>query len=260
MLNRILCAILVLTLGCGLVALGVAAAPADTSNVYNLAELLEQGKIKALGRTQAGGRGILGDWSGSGFEMNVSGNGGAMSVGIETSYECSWAILVDGEQVFWERIKPADKSLNVDIPAGNHKVTVIKESELSNSETAYCDLTTLTFGGNIEAAPANKDILIEFVGDSYTCGHGTIGEYVAGTVWSAYDHSFLHAYPWYTTQILDADYTIAAKGGIGLFKGISAQQGTTNTGTITDIYSYTSGFRKSEGLYGFERHPNIVII
>ena len=162
--------------------------------------------------------------------------------------------------MFWERIPTGTNTISVDVPAGNHKITVIKESEINPKESDYCDLTTLTFGGKIEAAPENTDILIEYVGDSYTCGHGTIAEYQAGVVWSVYDHSFVHAYPWYTSQILDADYSIAAKGGIGLFKGVSAQEGTTHTATIADIYDYTSGYRKSEGLYGFERHPDIIII
>ncbi|MBQ6840303.1 MAG: hypothetical protein IJO45_06390, partial [Oscillospiraceae bacterium] len=255
---RILCTILVLALCCSLFA--VCAYATEASMEYNLSELLEQGKIKPLGRTQTGGNGILGDWSGSGFEMNVSGNGGSLSVGIETSYACTWAVLVDGEQVFWERIPTGTNTISVDVPAGNHKITVIKESEISSIETDYCDLTTLSFGGNIESAPPSKDLLIEFVGDSYTCGHGTLGAYQPAKIWTVYDHSFMHAYPWYVAKELNADYSLAARGGIGLFTGVSTQQGTTNKTTIADIYSYTSGFRKSEGQYDFARQPDVIFI
>ena len=259
--KRILCAVLVSA--CVFTVLPATMLRANAETVYQLTDLLAQEKIKPLGRTQANqaGTGILTDWPGSGFQMNVSGIGGTLTVAVNTSYDSNWAVLVDGEQVFWERLSPGT-NITANIPAGNHTVTVIKESDASSVQTAYCEFTTMSFAGTIENPPAQKKMLIEFIGDSYTCGHGTLGEYEPGVAWSATEHSFLHAFPYYASEKLDADYTIAARGGIGLFTGISTEQGDNNVVTMHDIYTNAAGYRTSEGEYDFanRRQPDVIVV
>jgi len=229
---------------------------------YNLAQLLQQDRIKPLGRTAVNpaGTGIMCDWPGNGFEMHVSG-GGTLQITVSTNYAANWAVLVDGEQVYWERLSASGGTISASIPAGSHLVSVIKESDNQGKSTDYCDLTTLTYGGSIASRPADKDLRIEFIGDSYTAGWGTLGEYTPGVSWTNYHHSFTHGFAWYCAQMLNADYTIAARGGIGLFDGVSAEQPDDDPdATIQDIYPYTAGFRTSAGLYDFQKQADIVVV
>lgn len=227
----------------------------------SLKTLAANGQVKLLGRTAPGTNGLMADWPGNGFEMNVSGSGGKLQVGVSTNYAANWTVLVDGEQVYWERLSATGGTISASIPAGKHLVSVIKESDNQGKATDYCDLTTLSFPGTIEKAPADKETLIEFIGDSYTAGWGTLGTYNPGTSWTGYDHSFTHGFAYYCSRILDADYTIAARGGIGLFDGVSAEQPDDDPdATIADIYPYTAGFRTSAGLYDFAKQPDVVII
>ena len=155
---RIICLILTAVLVLGLVTTGLATLVSAAATVYQLTDLLAQGKIKPLGRTQknAAGDGLMTEWSGTGFEMNVSGTGGTMTVGYKAGYGSYWAVLVDGKQVWRGAAVTGTGSFSATIPAGKHTVSVVKESQIEKTKTF--DLTTLTFDGTIEAAPANKDL------------------------------------------------------------------------------------------------------
>lgn len=258
-LRRILCLVPVAGLLLGIVSAAGVVSAAEIASL-SLAKLLSSGKIKALGRTQVGGSGILADWSGSGFEINVTAVGGDFTVGYKASYASYWAVLVDGGEVWRGLAEAGTGTFTAPIPAGEHTVSVVKETQISSGASAYCDLTTVSFAGTVNAAPAGKALYIEFIGDSIACGDGALGTYEPGVKWQAQDDSATHSFPWYTARALDADYSIVARGGIGLLKGYSVQEGTQNVVTMGDIYAYTSGYRTAAGAYGFSRKPDMVVI
>ena len=262
-LIRILSLIMSVILVLGLIAGALATVASAAAVTYQLVNLLSEGKIKPLGRTQASkaGDSITADWSGSGFDINVSGDGGTMTIGFKASYTAYWAVLVDGTQVWRGQTAASTGTFSVNIPAGKHTVRVVKETQMSSSESGYSYLTTLAFGGTIEKAPANKGLYIEFVGDSITCGDGALGEYEPGVKWLGAHDSATHSYAYYAAEKLNADYSLVARGGIGLFVGISEAEGTPQKKGIQDIYNYTSAYNPtSNGEYSFSRQPNVVFI
>lgn len=268
-LQRALCFLLALTVVCcGLSFLTPPAAKA-ASTAHNLATLLENGQIKPLGRTQANadGTGIMTDWSGTGFEINVNATGGMFTVKHKSSYDNYWQILLDGEYLWRGKVgktlaNDVDNGgyFSFNVPAGQHTVSIIKETQISSSDTAYVELQSLTFDGEILSRPADKDLYIEFVGDSYTCGDGSLGSYDPGVVWKTEEDSATNSYGYYAAQALGADYSLVSRGGIGLFTGESAIEGNTNKVNMTQIYPYTGGYRTSSGEYGFTRQPDAVVI
>ena len=263
---RIVCMILSVILTLGLLT-GALVTVVSAATTYQLISLLNEGKIKPMGRTQENlaGTGITADFSGAGFELNVSGNGGTMTVGYVSTYNSYWVVLVDGTQIWRKNIAASTGgTFSFTVPAGNHTVSLIKETQINYDKAAplkhYYYLTTLAFDGTIGAAPAKKDLYIEFVGDSYSCGDGALGVYEPGVMWNGSHDSATHGFPWYTAKLLNADYSIVARGGIGLYTGISEQEGTVNSKSIQEIYSYTSGHYEGNGLYGFERQPDVVVV
>jgi len=261
-MKRLFCLMLSMAMLAGMVPAVVGTVSAE-GTAYQLAALLTEGKIKPLGRTAVNpdSTGIMCDWPGNGFQMNVTGDGGTLEIVVSTNYAANWVVLCDDTQVYWERLAATGGTISATIPAGDHLISVIKESDNQGKETDYCDLTTMTYSGTIGARPADKDLVIEFVGDSYSAGWGTLGTYKPGRSWPGTEHSFIHAYSYLTAKALDADYMIAARGGIGLFDGVSAEQPDDDPdATILDIYPYTAGFRKSAGLYNFDRQADIIIL
>lgn len=262
-MKRILSFLLTLVLLASMIPMVVGSVSAE-GTTYQLAQLLAEDKIKPLGRTAPNpdNTGLMCEWAGSGFQVNVSGEGGTVTLGVHTNYYSTWVIQVDGEQVLRQHYSSGgDISVSAEIPAGKHTVTVIKDSENTSLEADYCDLQTMTFPGAIEARPVDKDFVIEYIGDSYTTGMGTLGQYTPGVPWTRAEHSFTNGYAYQSAQALGADYMIAARAGIGLFDGVSAAQPDDDPEqTIADIYPYTAGFRKSGGLYDFAKQPDLIIL
>lgn len=259
-MKKILSFLLILVMVLGMIPFAASA----ESATYSLVELAAQNKIKLLGRTAPNpeNTGLMCEWAGSGFQVNVSGKGGPMTIAVSNNYYSTWVIQVDGEQVFREHYKNGGElTFSAQIPAGKHTVTVIKDSENQSKPTDRTDLISLTFAGTIEARPADKDLVIEYIGDSYTTGMGGLGEYTPGVPWKLHEHSFTSGYAYQSAQALNADYMIAARAGIGLFDGVSAAQPDDDPEeTIYDIYPYTAGFRKSAGLYDFAKQPDLIIL
>ena len=99
-----------------------------------------------------------------------------------------------------------------DVPAGKHTIGIYKQLEGG---------TTITIGGlkfygeNTGAAP-QKEKLIEFVGDSITCGAGNTGEPVRD--YTRHENGYM-AYSAQTARMLDYDYACISNSGSILISG-----------------------------------------
>lgn len=218
-----------------------AAAP----TTYQLSDLLSNDQIKPMGRTVVLGEGITTEWTGTGFEANlVVEEACDLTVGYHTSYNQYYSITVDGVKTRLYAPKGVG-TFSVPVTAGERNVRVVVETQNAFTIDSYSNLTTLTFAGTLGARPADKDLFIEFVGDSYTCGDGSMGTYVPGENWSfPADDASTEGFAYKTAQLLDADYSLVARGGIGLFgESAEAQQETDSKLTMAQVYDYDGAHR-----------------
>lgn len=211
--------------------------------------------IKVLGeRYLAAERQLNCDWTGSGLEMNVFHSGGDIIFTVRASSECYFRAYVDGE--VWnndngEPLYTVASRTGValrNVPEGEHTIKLIKVTGYTIARAAVLDVT---FAGTIsEVAPTSKDLYIEFVGDSISCGWGTIGtkdgKYTGqdGTV----------AYPLMVAEALDADYAVTALSGQGLLFRYAPYH------NIETGYLYASPLRSTNKEYSFERKADIVVV
>ena len=140
--------------------------------------------VKVLGvRNLASESGLHMDWSCSGAEFGIDLKGGTVRLNFKASGNCYIRIWVDGneyKQNGSEYFTVSNLSGSIvlnDIPAGKHTIRVMK---VTGYTLARAELTGVIFAGSMVTDlvdTANKDTYIEFVGDSITCGWGTIGEH-----------------------------------------------------------------------------------
>ena len=142
--------------------------------------------------------------------------------------------------------------------SGEHTIRVVKQTESGYSLLRYEKLSYT--GALANTPPADKELYIEFIGDSLTCGMGSAGDNafvngggsaqgLNGADWE--DGTLGYAYR--TAEILGADYSIISESGIGLADSwFNAKMG--------DFYTKTSYNRSTSTEYGFERVPDLVII
>ncbi len=220
-------------------------AAGDTT--YTLQELMSADKVKTIGRTVFENGKLLADWVGTGFEVNVNANAGTFSVSVDKTDTSQYYIdiLIDGELAVRSDLTESGV-ISAPISAGNHTVTVIRDSQNNNARVSSgtvtlrrLSFTQIAFNGTVLEKPEDKDLYIEFVGDSYCCGDGSVGEYEAGVLWTCpRDDSVTGSFAFNAAKELGADYSLVARGGIGL-TGTDAQQ-VADTITVEKVYDYAT--------------------
>ncbi|HBF14514.1 MAG TPA: hypothetical protein DDW30_02290 [Clostridiales bacterium] len=240
----------------------------DQSGTPNTPETPDDGTVFALNessawvkkldpRMEATADGIPCDWSASGIEFVATGKGDMtfalsvttnMGAGKEGCFFRAYvdgAAYLNGESAYYE-VKKGDATITLkNLPEGTHTVRLVKVTGYTLANTM---LKSVSFDGTVaETAPAAKNLLLEFVGDSICCGWGVIGDHKG-----AYsDQDATMAYPYLIAEAMGADLSVAALSGQGLTVG--------NPGIFAG-YKYASPNRSMKTEYGFARKADYSII
>ena len=209
--------------------------------------------IKILGERHATGTEYIAtDWSCSGIEFyaNITETSGLIFT-ARASANCYFKVYVDG--VPYQNgtsdyfvVTTNDTLIEIDnLTPGKHTIRIIK---VTGYTLARAQIYSVTLEGSIDpVAPAEKELYIEFLGDSISCGWGVVGTH-DGT-YSSQDGSL--AYPYRLAERLNADYSITALSGKGVIYG---------TPNFDQNYLDASPLRPENEKYYFERSANIVVI
>ena len=210
--------------------------------------------VKVLGvRNLASENGLHMDWTCSGAEFGIDLKGGSIRLSFTVSDSCYFRIWVDGVEYKqngspYFTVLKSNPTINLtDIPVGRHTVKVMK---VTGYTLAQAELTGVIFAGSMltdAVDTSDKDLYIEFVGDSITCGWGTIGEH--GGAYTDQDGTL--AYPYLVAQALNADYSMTALSGQGLLCGDPG---------VTNGYLYADPRGNSDIQYDFARKADVVVI
>ena len=194
------------------------------------------------------------DWTCSGIEMHIEHYGGDITFAVGSDEGCYFKALIDGEVVksfqtptqnYFEVTSVEEQIVLKNIPEGEHTLRLLK---VTGHTLARAQIYSVTFAGEIlEYAEEEEPLYIEYVGDSISCGWGTIG--TNGGAYTDQDGTF--AYPYLVSEALGADYSITALSGQGLLVG---QPGVLNG------YLYSSPLRNAKAKYDFSRKADIVVI
>lgn len=161
------------------------------------------------------------EWPACGFEFNVQADGGAMKVFYKTTYESTLAVFVDGVKQERPTLMPVLDGFHFEIQltAGNHTIKLLRELEPNTYEAQKQMLTGIEFAGKVLEKPADNDLYIEFIGESTVTGSGSAGTFRPGAGFLVTDHSNTSSFAFQTAQMLNADYSIVAKGNVGFLNG-----------------------------------------
>ena len=135
------------------------------------------------------------------------------------------------------------------LSAGKHTFAIYRQSEHHFGEVGIC---ALSYDGEMLAKPADKNLYIEFIGDSISCGFGNLGSSSQGdgaALWS----DGTQAYTYLTAQALNADWSNVAWSGIGCKYGYG-------TITMQDVYPVQRYNYDKTTMYDFSKEPNIVVL
>ncbi len=100
-------------------------------------------------------------------------------------------------------------------------ISIVKISESAMSTMAITDITVE--GSGTKPTARVKADLIEFVGDSITCGYGVDDE-VKENHFSTKTEDFTKAYAYKTADLLGADYSMVSFSGYGIISGYTEKK------------------------------------
>lgn len=225
----------------------------------NIESLL--GNIKTQGRTALINGTLMLDFALSGieFELDCSGDVYATFNARKLASTSStggiyFTIVVDGVKQARDfcRITSGGETkflLAGDLPAGKHTFAIYRQSEHQYGEIG---VSALAFDGTILDKPADKDLYIEFIGDSISNGYGVLGNYSQGdgsALWS----DATQAYNFLTAEALNADFSNPSWSGLGCKYGYSSI-------TMQDVYpAQRYNFDKTTP-YDFAKEPDIIVL
>lgn len=176
------------------------------------------GGFLRLGRRDAGEQVCRLWWSGSGVRTKVCCDRLEAEFAVpEADTHTPWvAVTVDGAPVARIPLAPGRRRYDLLGRLGAeaaHEVAIVRDSQPSDADSGPLELLAVYTDG-VPEAPAPRERLIEFVGDSLTVGEGTLGPESA-MEWRMALISNQFAYPTLVSERLDAEKRVIALGGWG---------------------------------------------
>ena len=177
--------------------------------------------VKAIGRVSYSETGIYCDHSASGIEFTGMMKGNVVleveTAGVKNGCTTTYfTVYIDGErQAERLSVEPGPRKLKVASfdEMGEHTIKVIKQTE---SNYTLLEIKSITLEGAIYDPPEDKELYIEFIGDSLTCGMGNIGENSSPNPQTPIWEDATQSYGYMIAEDLDADYSIISQSGIGI--------------------------------------------
>lgn len=198
--------------------------------------------VKTLGRTE-----YLNDtlWmvsSGTGAEFTFTGTKAVITMQADTALmgdrdsQARIAIFVNDECVVDDMIDSMAEVYTVFESEVETECTV-RVIKLSEAAMSTVGLKTIEVTATEDIKPtANKAHLIEFVGDSITCGYGVEDE-VKEHHFSTKTENVMKAYAYKTAQALDVDYSMVSYSGHGIISGYTGTGEKVETQLVPAYYS-----------------------
>lgn len=267
-MKKLLVFILLTVFACMLFACG------EKEEVLSLKTIVPtETNVRTIGRT-----GWLNDtlWmvhSGSGAEFTFWGTTatvtllGDSTVLANSDSQVHFAIYVNGEEVVNDMMNKLEKTYTV-FESDVEEQCTIKILKLSESAQSTMGIKSIEVTAKGEIAPTeNKEKLIEFIGDSITCGYGVEDEnrdnhFKTGT------ENATKAYAYKTAQALGADYSLVSFSGYGIVSGYTATATKVPEQTVPQYYeklgfSYGAYLGEKPDDYAWDfskRQPDVIVL
>ena len=210
--------------------------------------------------------------SGTGVEFSVTGKSVRVTLVADDTRngvpenQARVAVYVDDERVEDVLLNQPETVITA-FASEEEETHIVRVIKLSESAMSTCGISKIETDGMLSPTE-QKDKLIEFVGDSITCGYGVEDEdrdhhFATGT------EDVTRAYAYKTAQTLHADYSMVSFSGYGIVSGYTATGEKMGHQLVPDYYEklgFSYGTYKEEykpqniAWYFSTRQPDLIVI
>lgn len=264
--------------GCGVTGGSVPASATEDANDMTTEKNYKAtgDNVKPLGRTyyDESSEALYCALSGTGAEFSFTGTKCTITVAGDSNSENSSqadnharvGIYVNGERVIDDMVDCKEETYDVfnSEEAKDVTVTFVK---LSESPMSTIGITGINVTGTAIKPTAQKEKLIEFIGDSITCGYG-IDDPNRNHHFSTKTEDVTKAYAYKTAEKLGADYSLVSFSGYGIISGYSDGKKKVPEQALPKYYTklgfswaQNGSFKPSDIEWDFTaRQPDVVVI
>ncbi|MCM1314816.1 MAG: GDSL-type esterase/lipase family protein [Alistipes senegalensis] len=223
--------------------------------------------VKYTGRNYYDGKSAWLVQSGSAVEFTVSAKSaevtitGDHSINNDEKYRPRYAVIIDGEIVLDEVLNEKSKTVKLfdEKVSRTADVKIIHLSEANNGAVGVSEIKTVSDSPAPVVPVPEKELSIEFIGDSITCAYGVEGK-SAYENFSTTTENFMKSYAYLTAKKLNADYSAVSYSGHGIISGYS-EDGKINTNSLVPSYYKDYGSLNDYAKpWDFTKKPNDVVV
>ena len=216
---------------------------------------LDSEHVRKLGRTYEDTNGLVLAFSSSGIEFNVKAKhldvtiaGDSGVTGKKDDGSARIVAFVNGERTFDTLITKKTETFTLFDSKKNVEglVQILKVSESANSLAAITNLCVDKKGEVSASEP--RELKIEFIGDSITCGYG-VDDPVKEHHFKTSTEDSTKTYAFKTAQALNADWSFVSVSGWGITSGYTSNGHKNADSVIPTIYEKT-GFSWGNTIFG----------
>lgn len=166
-------------------------------------------------------------------------------------------VILDNEVITRIQTKPGLTTYNIatGLKDTNHEIEIFKLTEESFGKTYFCGFV-LADGKTIVEIPNKREHLIEFIGNSITCGYGNEG--VNGGKFGPTTQNHYLTYAAITSRSFNARHLAVCKSGIGIYRNYDGPV-TGSADCMPNYYERTFLYDASP-LYTFTDKPDLICI
>lgn len=223
--------------------------------------------VKITGRTWNDGDTTWLIQSGAAAEFTVTAQSASItlagdgSISSDENYRSRYAVFVDGELIEDSTMSVEEKEITLfeGTSSRTAEVKVIHLSEANNGAIGVKNIHVLSDSVTAVRPLPQKELLIEFIGDSITCAYGVEGA-------NAYENfkttteNFMKSYAYLTAEKLGADYSAVSYSGHGIISGYSSDGSKNTDALVPDLYDYVGNWECYQKPWDFSARLNDVVV
>ncbi len=210
-------------------------------------------RITYIGRTLTDGQTVSFDWTG--VYMRVRFQGASLSLKASDTKKNYYNVWIDGESSDPNAVMAREPDKIISIAGKDTTIVIFSESEMKEAfgkkaaasphqvtlqkrtegEQGTTTLVSFTTDGSFLQADAPKARVIEYVGDSYTCGYGSENS-VKTDPFKPETENQNKTYACIAARYFDAEQIVVAHSGMGIARNYN---GNLNDRFMPDLYLRT---------------------
>lgn len=203
--------------------------------------------------------------SGSAVEFRVTGKrvelelAGDDNVNKKKDLRPRFAVLVDGEVVLDDTMDESTRVVEA-FSGETERTAVVEVIHLSEALNGAVGVKTISVDSretDCVVPTAEKDMSIEFIGDSITCAYG-VESSSADDSFTTTTENFMKSYAYLAAQELGADYSAVCYSGYGVVSGWSDDGSRNTERLVPPLYGVVA--KGYEEPWDYAAHPYDVVV